>query len=63
MHSVADPHHFHAGPDPDPALHFYEDPDPSFRSDADPYPDPFDADPNSGSTTPFLNIWTQNTPK
>jgi hypothetical protein len=37
--SVADPHHFHADPDPnchfdadpDPTLHFHADPDPSFQ--------------------------------
>ena len=26
--SVADPHHFDADPDPDPAFHFDADPDP-----------------------------------
>jgi len=27
--SVADPHHFDADPDPDPAFHFDADPDPT----------------------------------
>ena len=31
--SVADPHHFDADPDPDPAFHFDADPDPAFSQD------------------------------
>jgi hypothetical protein len=40
--SVADPHHFDADPDPDPAFHFdaNPDPDPTFHSDANPDLDP-----------------------
>jgi len=30
--SVADPHHFDADPDPDPAFHFDADPDPGSGS-------------------------------
>ncbi len=36
--NVADPHHFDADPDPDPACHFDADPDPTFHFDADPDP-------------------------
>ncbi len=46
--SIADPHHFHADPDPDPACHFDAAPDPIFHPDVDPDPDhtfQFDADP------------------
>ncbi len=32
--SVADPNHFDADRDPDPAFHFDPDPDPTFPSDA-----------------------------
>ncbi len=39
---VADPQHFKADPDPDPASHFNKDPDPdrAFHLNADPDPDP-----------------------
>ncbi len=38
--SVADPHHFDADPEPEPAFHYGADPDPTFHSDTDPDPDP-----------------------
>jgi hypothetical protein len=39
---VADPHHFNADPDPDPAFNFNADPDPAY---ADPDP-PLQSDGN-----------------
>jgi hypothetical protein len=38
MPSVADPHHFDADTDPDPACHFDADPDPTSHFDPDPDP-------------------------
>jgi hypothetical protein len=46
--SVANSHHYHADPEPDPACHFDADPDQACHFDVDPDPDPifnFDADP------------------
>jgi hypothetical protein len=46
--SVADPHHFDADTDPDPAFRFDADPDSTFHSDADPdHSFQFDPDPTT----------------
>ncbi len=47
---VADPHHFNANPDPDPAFPFNADPvpDPAFLFDTDPNLAPLQSDPMTG---------------
>ncbi len=40
----ADPHHFNADPDPDPAFHFKTDLDPAYHFNADPDPAPRQSD-------------------
>jgi hypothetical protein len=56
--SVADPHHFNADPDPDPACHIYADPDPDPACHLYADPDPifhFVADPDPACL--FDAIW------